>query len=80
MEFAVVRFLEDSDEDAVSEVPVGWLDNNNTECWWPQSKNIGYLISKSVLPNKDTWKKYSIRVESFCSEYLKSSYIKTVLA
>lgn len=68
--YAVVRFLEeDGDDDTVSEVPVIWLDNNNTECWWPSSKNINWLIAKSVPPNKETWKKYKIIIESYCSEY-----------
>ncbi|KAB0794566.1 hypothetical protein PPYR_11405, partial [Photinus pyralis] len=60
MAYAVVSFTRTDDveeEDCTtSEIPMAWLFENNTKCWWPShSKNVGSLISRNVSPNIQKW-------------------------
>uniref|UniRef100_A0A1Y1LNU0 DUF4806 domain-containing protein n=1 Tax=Photinus pyralis TaxID=7054 RepID=A0A1Y1LNU0_PHOPY len=70
MSYAVVSFIrehsEDEDEeDSTSEVPMSWLSESNTKCWWPvHSKNVTSLIKRMVPPNPDKWVLENVKVEA----------------
>lgn len=70
--FAVVAFTdEDSNgEEVVSEIPTNWLIGYD-RCYWPNTKNINNLISKSVEPDPEKWKIFSVEVKCFCGNYNK---------
>ncbi|XP_031328237.1 uncharacterized protein LOC116159405 [Photinus pyralis] len=68
MSYAVVTFLNNDDEETdeyySSEIPMSWLCENNTKCWWPaQSKNVTSLITREVPPNTDKWDLEEIKVD-----------------
>ncbi|KAB0790106.1 hypothetical protein PPYR_15573 [Photinus pyralis] len=69
MSYAVVTFTNSSDHPdendyCTSEIPMSWLCNNNTKCWWPTSnKNVGSLISKGAPPNTEKWSVEDVVVE-----------------
>lgn len=65
--YAVVKFLDG--EEAVSEVPIEWLDDENNCCWWPPTKNVASYLAKRTIPNKDTWLKYRVKLESLASKW-----------
>lgn len=72
--YAVVIFREDN---TTSEVPVTWLTENNTQCWWPiKIKNPSTLMEKIVQPANDgKWKKFDVTIESYCSKFPFKNYI-----
>ncbi|KAI4455158.1 hypothetical protein MML48_9g00000572 [Holotrichia oblita] len=62
--YAVVYFPSDK---TYSEIPVNWIQSDSL-CWWPNSTKKAYnLMARNVLPDVDTWNKYDIRIESFCT-------------
>lgn len=63
--YAIVEFTEDG---LVSEVPTIWLTDKCTSCWWPPTKNVSSLILKAAMPYENTWVKYPVRLETYCSK------------
>ncbi|KAF5279142.1 hypothetical protein FQA39_LY18320 [Lamprigera yunnana] len=51
MSFAVLRFLKE--EGSYSEIPTIWILENKQQCYWPNQKNCGSLIERSVTPSED---------------------------
>ncbi|XP_057324044.1 uncharacterized protein LOC130666793 isoform X1 [Microplitis mediator] len=66
-EYAVVEFEEwINDKKAVEVVPIGWLTEDETVCYWPpknQEENVQKWIEMKYAPGK-TWIKYPVNVIS----------------
>nr|CAI5830353.1 unnamed protein product [Callosobruchus analis] len=62
--FAVI-FL--PSENVYSEVPVSWLSDNGTKCWWPRTLHAFNFMRRGEAPDKDTWQLHEARVEMYCS-------------
>lgn len=76
--YAVVTFINDStiDLQSSSEVPACWLENLN-QCWWPNTKNVGPLIVKKVMPDKTNskkWQMHDVQFEGFYGKF-SNNYI-----
>nr|CAI5866941.1 unnamed protein product [Callosobruchus analis] len=61
--FAVI-FL--PSENVYSEVPVSWLSDNGTKCWWPRTLHAFNFMRRGEEPDKDTWQLHEARVEMYC--------------
>ncbi|XP_045483264.1 uncharacterized protein LOC123688683 isoform X2 [Harmonia axyridis] len=70
MAYAVVHFIED---DVFSEVPVSWLNFDNTECVWPPNnpKNVRNLIKMRAAPKSD-WPSHKVNLEGIYEKYEKA--------
>lgn len=77
MSFAVIKFLGDG---SFSEVPVSWLDHDESSCWWPRCKNPAAFMMKGLLPEPDSgnWFLYDVVVESYAGiKFFIFFFIKT---
>jgi len=80
MSYAVVKFLDeaDDDEEIVSEVPLSWLVKDNKFCRWPSEKYAHIYIAKN-FPPKDDWQEYPVEVEYICGNYIILIVFKIVI-
>ncbi|KAK4882252.1 hypothetical protein RN001_005571 [Aquatica leii] len=63
-EFAVVYFCSDK---TTSEIPVSWLTENESACWWPPSRYASSYIVNKYNPDPQTWTKHAVKVEFYCA-------------
>lgn len=64
--YAVVKFADNS----FSEIPVKWLFDNDSSCWWPSKhKNPSGLMLKDIQPDVNTWEIHEVHVECYTCKY-----------
>ncbi|KAK4885862.1 hypothetical protein RN001_002133 [Aquatica leii] len=63
-EFAVVYFCSDK---TTSEIPVSWLTENESACWWPPTRYASSYIVNKYNPDPQTWTKHAVKVEFYCA-------------
>lgn len=66
-EYAVVKILEDGGT-CYSEIPSNWLvqvNNEYTQCWWPNAECSSQLIINRENPNPESWHLIDIELEKF---------------
>ncbi|XP_028392624.1 uncharacterized protein LOC114517166 [Dendronephthya gigantea] len=77
--FAVVEFV---DEKAVEVVAKSWIEtcDGDLYCYWPRT-NVSLRVKKLELPDKNSWKKYKIRIFSYTDSLVKAkNFAKKALA
>lgn len=82
MSFAVVNFVDETEEEVVSEVPISWLTEDQKFCKWPPEKYSSIYISKSFPPEAN-WKEYPVKVEFICGMYkqkMQNILVNTLLS
>lgn len=69
--YAVVIFTDNSslEFESASEIPSCWLTSDQTQCWWPNTKNVGPHISKKSKPDKK-WQLHNITYVGFYGKFL----------
>lgn len=71
--YAVVSFINDgsAEFESASEIPSSWLTSNLKQCWWPNTKNVGSLITRKTLPDKTSANKWQLHDVEFIGFYGK---------
>ncbi|XP_026063142.1 uncharacterized protein LOC113046544 [Carassius auratus] len=72
LRYVVLNFIEQNE---VEVAPPSWLERINGVlfCYWPNS-NVGTKVQKCVIPDKQLWTKYALRVFSDTDSYNLATY------